>query len=342
MYGLIGRYYPKPSSYKSLRFFSTLPPPSPPPPPPEPTQPPNKTRAFRMKDFMEITKFRLSMANTSIAAITYLMSSGVIDWRFGVFLGATQLMAMSSQTTNQRMEKEYDKLMIRTCNRPLPRSRISPEAAKILSMGLFLTSNSLFYFFLPFNSLLMANAIYFSYVLIYTPLKRTSPVNTFLGAISGSLPPYLGWLGGGGMFLDPMPLGICLYMFGWQFAHFYGILWIYKEDYKNAGFMMLDNEKKLIQHLKIMIGINLVSGVWVLGQLANPFGLYQIIISAALYHYAYKPVKKFELEDSKARAREMKKMSYIYLMVFFGILVGDCAYKAFKGEKTKDKKVKEI
>lgn len=303
----------------------------------EPETPIPKIRKFRFKDLMEITKFRLSLANTSVALITYFMVSPVIDSQMLIFGLATQLIAMSSQTTNQNIEKEYDKMMIRTCNRPLPRSRIDSGKAGVLSIGLFAASNWLFYMYLPMPSLLMANFIYFSYVYIYTPLKRMSKINTFIGAISGSLPPYLGWLAAGGSFFDLMPLNIVLYMFSWQFSHFYGILWIYQEDYRKAGFVMIDNSKQASLHMKQVLLIKIISGFWVCSNLSfNPFYLYHLALGSSLYFYAYKPLLDFEKNGSINNAKKLKKSSYNHLMVFFGIILIDNIIKIMKNKLEKN------
>lgn len=93
---------------------------------------------------------------------------------------------------------------------------------------------------------MVANGIFFSYTHMYTPLKRNSTINTVnilinktIGAISGSLTPYVGWAGAGGSLLSLEPFALSFYIFCWQYSHFYGILWMYKEDYKNAGFWNL-------------------------------------------------------------------------------------------------------
>lgn len=83
--------------------------------------------------------------------------------------------------------------------------------------------------------------MWFSYLMIYLPLKQRSTKNTFVGAIVGALPPFIGTYAQTGMLLDPATLLLSGYIFTWQFPHFYGILYENKEDYKKAGFVMTSN-----------------------------------------------------------------------------------------------------
>ncbi len=84
-------------------------------------------------------------------------------------------------------------------------------------------------------------------------MKRVSSLNTWIGAISGSLTPYLGWAAAGGDLTSLMPFFLSSYMFAWQFSHFYGILWTYKDDYENAGFKMINDHKVAASHIKFCI-----------------------------------------------------------------------------------------
>ena len=277
--------------------------------------------SIMLHDLSEITKFRLSLANSSVAAIAYLLVNPCFDLNFLLFFSSTQMIAMSSQTSNQDIEKEYDKLMIRTCNRPLPKNRIEPFYARAIAALLYLSSNAILLSCFPMGATLMANFIFFSYTMVYTPLKRMSPINTTIGAISGSLPPYLGWLAAGGEFLDFTPLGICTYMFAWQFSHFYGILWIYQDDYRKAGFKMIEDPIKAVQHLKIALGMKVVFGSLVFAGLGlNPYYLNNLVLMYGLWKYCYEPLKQFERDPSVKSAKNLKKKSYNHLAIFFGVI----------------------
>lgn len=288
-------------------------------------------RSFTLYDISEITKFRLCFMNSSVAMVTYLIMDPTLDSRIMLFFLATQMIAMSSQTSNQDIEKEYDKLMIRTCNRPLPKNRIESIHARIIAGLLFFGSNAIFLSFFPLSATYMANFIFFSYTLVYTPLKRISSINTTVGAISGSLPPFLGWLAAGGAFFNEIPIGICSYMFGWQYSHFYGILWIYQNDYKKAGFKMIEDPLKAVKHMKMALGLKIVSGNLVFAGLGlNPLYAMNAILMAGLWKYCYIPLKIFEEDPSVKNAKNLKKKSYNHLLIFFGVIFANNVWELGK------------
>jgi len=139
---------------------------------------------------------------------------------------------------NQYLERDVDALMQRTKRRPIPMGIISPAEALgfgtvLILMGLIILCSKV-NLLTGFLSLLTC----FLYVLVYTPMKRLSWLNTTIGAIPGAIPPLGGWAAA----TNHLDLGgwvLFLIMFTWQHPHFYAIAWIYKEDYKNAGFKML-------------------------------------------------------------------------------------------------------
>ena len=88
----------------------------------------------------------------------------------------------------------------------------------------------------------VSNAVWFSYLAVYLPMKRTSEYNTLVGAIVGATPPFIGTFAHTGTLLDPATLLLSAYIFTWQFPHFYGILYEHKDDYKKAGFVMTSND----------------------------------------------------------------------------------------------------
>jgi heme o synthase len=149
-------------------------------------------------------------------------------------------MACSSQAINQVIEAPYDKLMKRTENRPVPCGRISKFQGSCVSFVLGTASMAIFYQY-GVSTCLTALGIWGGYVGLYIPLKRTTRFNTHVGALVGSAPVYLGWVAATGGFAGLQPFFMGLYMFSWQFPHFYGILWTYKADFKKAGFNMITN-----------------------------------------------------------------------------------------------------
>lgn len=160
----------------------------------------------------------------------------------------------AANIVNQILEKDLDKLMKRTANRPLPTSTLSVMEAAIF--GALIGIGGLLLLATVFNTLTAAIALLslILYGFIYTPLKRISPINVFVGAIPGALPPLIGWVAATGV------VGVEAWiLFGiqfiWQFPHFWAIAWVLDDDYKKAGFKMLPMEggKNLKTAIQIMI-----------------------------------------------------------------------------------------
>ncbi len=210
----------------------------------------------RLSAYMELMKFRLSFLVAFSSGFGYVLGHrGAIDWltmaalSFGGFL-----VSGASITLNQIAEKEYDKLMKRTQNRPLPTGRMTVREAYgfafvVGAIGLLLlayTTNLLTV------GLSIISIILYSFV--YTPLKRVGPIAVFVGAIPGALPPLIGWVAAtGNISVEAMIIfGI---QFIWQFPHFWAIAWVADEDYKKAGFKLLPfaGEKDLRTAINIMI-----------------------------------------------------------------------------------------
>lgn len=206
--------------------------------------------------YIELLKLRLSFLVAFSSGFGYILaSSGHLNWLNLLLLSlGGMLVSGASVSINQIIEKEYDGLMKRTKNRPLPTGRISEKEAVVFSflvavLGLFILylSTNVLTVLLSFVSMIL-------YSFVYTPLKRVGPIAVFVGAIPGALPPLLGWVAatGGISFEALIIFGI---QFIWQFPHFWAIAWVGDEDYKKAGFKLLPNNgrKDLNTAINIMI-----------------------------------------------------------------------------------------
>lgn len=209
-----------------------------------------------LNDLMVLTKFRLSVLVIVTTFVGFwLGSKGGLNVRLLVhtIIGAT-LAAFGSGVFNQLMEIEPDSKMPRTADRPLPAGRISPSAA--FGIGWLLSALSLIHLAHMVN--LEAAAItaltLAVYLFVYTPLKQQSPTNTLVGAISGALPPLIGWVGAAGMppedapyfrwrlLVEPGAIYLFALLFLWQLPHFLAINWMYRDQYRQGGFVMLAND----------------------------------------------------------------------------------------------------
>lgn len=150
------------------------------------------------------------------------------------------LLACSTQAYNQVIEWKYDKVMIRTQDRPIPQNRFTPMQGRAISAVTGLAGLACLSHF-PIVAPATGAAIWLSYLLVYVPSKRTTRFNTHIGAVIGSLPSYLGWSAATGTLWGIEPCLMAAFMTAWQFPHFYSILWRYKDDFKRAGFQMITN-----------------------------------------------------------------------------------------------------
>lgn len=207
------------------------------------------------KAYFELLKFRLSFLVAFSCAFGFVLASYQINFftLAMVFLGGF-LLSGASVTVNQIIEKDLDKLMTRTLNRPLPTNRISVNEAIVFTVICFAAGVGLLIAFTnPLTTMLsIVSMVLYSFV--YTPLKRVGPIAVFVGAIPGALPPLLGWTAATGV-LSHEALIIFGIQFIWQFPHFWAIAWVADEDYKKAGFKLLPSGgvKDLNTAIQIMI-----------------------------------------------------------------------------------------
>jgi protoheme IX farnesyltransferase len=150
----------------------------------------------------------------------------------------TLLVASGTGTLNQYIEREFDALMRRTRNRPLPAGRMEPSAA--LWFGTLVSIAGAVYLAVLVNPLASLLAVFTlaSYLFIYTPLKRKTPLCTYAGAFPGAMPVLIGWAAASGS-AGPESWGLYALLFFWQFPHFMAIAWIYRHDYARAGYFVL-------------------------------------------------------------------------------------------------------
>ena len=202
--------------------------------------PPRVARAHRAGDYYELTKPRMNflVVITTMAGY-YLASRGRFDWihLLHTMLG-TFLTASSAGVLNQVIERRFDALMPRTKNRPLPAKRIAPMEASLFGIAIGVIGVAYLAILVnPLTSILGVTTL-LSYLLVYTPMKRRSTLNTVIGAVPGAIPPMMGFAAATGS-LSPQALSVFGILFFWQMPHFLAIAMMYKDDYKLGGFKML-------------------------------------------------------------------------------------------------------
>jgi heme o synthase len=209
----------------------------------------------KAKAFSEMLKFRLSLLVAFSCAFGFVLASPTVQWSklLMLFIGGF-LLSGASIVINQIKEKEFDKVMTRTMNRPLPTERVTVQEAMTFGAICFTIAIIILYYFTnPITTgLSILSMILYSFV--YTPLKRVGPIAVFVGAIPGALPPLLGWTAATGT-ITYEALIIFGIQFIWQFPHFWAIAWVADDDYKKAGFKLLPSggAKDLNTAIQIMI-----------------------------------------------------------------------------------------
>ncbi len=197
------------------------------------------SKAVSLKDLAALMKLKLSFLVVLSAVLGYFMgtTNPQLVQVLALIIGGT-LLTGGSNGFNQVWERNQDALMNRTKARPLPSGSISVSAAVVWCSLISVAGITILWTLLnPFCGILGVLALY-SYVFLYTPLKRVNSVSVTVGAFPGAIPPMLGYVAASGSFgLEPGLLFALQWM--WQFPHFWAIAWVAKGDYDKGGFKML-------------------------------------------------------------------------------------------------------
>ena len=268
------------------------------------------------------------MVIITAAAGFYLGSlrSGISPFHAGLAQALAGIAAVTcgSSVLNQALERRSDALMRRTANRPMAANRIS------FSHGLFIGFAAVFLgtiYLAQVTNLITGTLTLLTaagYVAIYTPLKRITTLNTFLGAFPGALPPLIGWTAARGLIEWP---GVALFavLFVWQFPHFMAIGWMYREDYRQGGIRVTATQlpitdaarSTVIQSLfyaALMIPVS-VWPTW-LGIAGVPYAIVAVILGV---WYLWSTIRFARIlrdptdPSSRTLARNLLKVSVLYL-----------------------------
>jgi heme o synthase len=214
------------------------------------------SRMVKAKAYYELLKPRLSMLVAFSCAFGYgLATRGAFNWETLVMLYVGGfLLSGASSCINQIVERDLDKIMNRTMNRPIPTGKVSVNEATIFATACFILSLVILWIYTNPLTVMLSIVSMILYSFVYTPLKRVGPVAVFVGAIPGALPPLLGWIAATGAITHEAMI-IFGIQFIWQFPHFWAIAWVADEDYKKAGFKLLPSGggKDLNTAIQIMV-----------------------------------------------------------------------------------------
>ena len=279
-----------------------------------------------IKDFKELTKFRLALSVVFSSVAGYLL--GVDDLNLGnlvlLALGGYAMVG-ASNAFNQIIEKNLDAKMKRTRNRPIPSGSMSVNVAFAIASILTIIGLALLFIINPITSMFGAISI-FLYVSVYTPLKTMTPLSVFVGAFPGAIPFMLGWVAATGSF--GIEAGtLFMIQFFWRFPHFWALGWWLYDDYKDGGFFMLPTGKRdkgtAIQIVLYSIWTLIVSVVPVLGVTGD---LKLSVVSAVLIFglglvMLYYAIRLYQHRETKqARQLMLASVSYITLIQIIYVL----------------------
>lgn len=242
-------------------------------------------------------------------------------------LFGTALSCGGAGVLNQYLERDVDLLMKRTKRRPIPSGQVSP--ANALVFGIILVLSGTVFLVAQVNLLtgFLALLTAFLYVLVYTPLKRTTWLNTVIGAVPGALPPLGGWAAAtGGVELGGWILFLILFL--WQHPHFYAIAWMYKEDYERGGFKMLpvvepDGEstfRQIVFFSLLLLPVSVTPSL--IGMSGALYFVGSLIAGVALLRVGLSLAKSHSVGD----ARRLLRASIVYLPFLLALIVFDVKF----------------
>jgi protoheme IX farnesyltransferase len=229
-------------------------------------------------------------------------------------LFGTALVAGGASALNQWMERGSDALMRRTAHRAIPTGRVTAAGALWFGVGLGLLGTAILLLGVNVLSAMVALTTLLLYVLVYTPLKPWTTLNTPLGAIPGALPPVIGWAAATGT-LGIEALALFLIVFLWQFPHFLAIAWIYREDYARGGLKMLpaiDPQGTLTARQATVYALALIPA-GLLPAIVGLAGSLYFVGALALGALYLSAAIRFWACVSEAAARKLLRMSFVYL-----------------------------
>lgn len=270
--------------------------------------------------FLTLAKPEITLMVMISAGVSCLMASDSLNLVVlaHTVLG-TGLVAAGAASLNQFMERVLDGNMRRTSGRPLPSGKLTVRAAFVFGISLSIAGTIYLIQFLNTLTALLGLLTLFSYLFVYTPLKRKTRLCTLLGAFPGAAPILMGWAAAkNNLGLEAWLLYAILFL--WQFPHFYAIGWLYREDYARAGMLMLpavDDEGGRTTFRAILISTQLLIVASLVLTFASPRGVLYfplaIILGFSFYHVAYRA----SVSRSKSAAKQLLHASVIYLPLLY-------------------------
>jgi heme o synthase len=275
------------------------------------------TLKARVADFSQLVKFRLTFTVVLSAVICFLMASESVDYTKLIALTIGGFFVVGSANgINQIIERNFDKLMTRTSNRPIAAGRMSVNDAAIFCSILGITGVLTLGIVLNTVSAALGLFALLSYAFAYTPLKRVSPLAVLVGAFPGAVAPMLGWVAVTGE-IDKISIVLFAVQFFWQFPHFWSIAWILDDDYRRAGYQLLpstggrDRKSAFQSFLYALVLIPVSLMPWYMGVVGNWSALVTVICGVIFLYQGLRLLITLENKEAK----RLMFYSFLYLPV---------------------------
>ena len=290
--------------------------------------------ASLLRDYSELIKLRVTTlivmtAWTGFYFAAYKSGVSSLSWTMFHALLGIGLVSAGTAAFNEVIEREGDARMRRTANRPLPSKRMSLLHASIASS--VMVFGGTIYLWLLTNPLaaLLTLATAVVYLGVYTPLKRVSPICTFIGAFPGAMPPLLGWAAFRNR-IDWEAVLLFTILFLWQFPHFYSIAWLYREDYERADIRMLPvvfadgraTSREIILYSIALIPVSMMPGA--IGMTGRIYVFGSLLLGIGLLYFGWRLASKklpANAPTSKAPARQLLQATVLYLPLLFALMM---------------------
>ena len=289
-----------------------------------------RSAGFTFSDYWALTKPEVNFLILITTGVGFYLGCGSEARPFS-FLGlfntllGTLLVASGTGTLNQYIERKFDAQMRRTARRPAAAGRLNPAA--VLAFGIALAGAGSVYLAAAVNTLASVLAVLtlLTYLFLYTPLKRKTPLCVLVGAFPGAMPPLIGWAAVSGR-LNVEAWTLYAILFLWQFPHFMAIAWIYREDYERAGYLVLPKGKTRVPFvimetllpLIVLVGCGIVQFPT---QHAAIFYCAAILLGLGFLYFG----AEFVLQRSRIAARRLLVASIVYLPLLFVLSATLCS-----------------
>ena len=279
----------------------------------------------RIADYVELSKPGITLFIAMSTATGYILAPGPVDhvlfWHTVI---ATAVAAAGAAALNEYFERDVDAAMTRTVSRPLPSARVRPTGAAVFGILLGIAGvMNLFLNVRPTTAIITALA-FVTYVFVYTPLKKITPLCTLVGTLPGALPILAGWSAQGSL-RDGGGWALFAILVLWQLPHFYSLAWLYREDYQRGGLRMLttmDPDGSKTRHAVEISAVLLTIAAFVpmlMGMSGMLYGVGALALNIILLRLAFK--MKGAAMDSDAR--RLFGFSLVYLPAILALLLVD-------------------